>query len=82
MAGGRTARTGDPAVSDVATGGNVAGNEQPAPTQTWGVQVQAGSEAHGIKISASNTMTGNAREPLGGLKRHEQSRRQGQGAGG
>ncbi len=71
LAGGRTARTGDPPVSDVVVRDNVAGDDQATPTQTFGVQLQPGSEAHGVRIDASNRMSGNARGALGGLAGHE-----------
>lgn len=67
LAGGRTAQTGDPAVSDVVVRGNVLGDDQAIPTQTYGVQLQPGSEAHGLSIDASNRLSGNARAAFGGL---------------
>ena len=69
LAGGRTAQTGDPAVSDVVVSGNVLGDDQAVPTQTYGVQLQPGSEAHGLSIDTSNRMSGNARGAFGGLAR-------------
>ncbi len=69
LAGGRTAQSGDPAVSDVVVSGNVLGDDQAVPTQSYGVQLQPGSEAHGLAIDTSNRMSGNARGAFGGLAR-------------
>ncbi len=81
LAGGRTARTGDPPVSDVVVRDNVAGDDQATPTQTYGVQLQPGSEAHGVTIDASNRMSGNAKGALGGLAGHEAAQLQAGGVG-